>query len=256
MARLTVLGQSGTGKSWATGELIERILDPEHPNHPGESFDIAFHFDPEDEERGLSDEEHDPLFYRLDVDVQMASRIDWMKVAFNHRRVRIVPDMKPEHQRRLFGEICGALFELVKDVRPELTGLLSCDEAGGIVTQNGADKRALEVQTRGRKYGLETIHSCQRPQQLHTTVISQSDRRFYFRINDDNDLDKLQGQTGFNVYRISDMDGRGLSDLEDREVVIENVDTGEFVVQITDNWTRLRPHHADDDGVIDEALPV
>lgn len=256
MARLTILGQSGTGKSWAGGALIERIMDPEHPENSGtESFDLAVHFDPEDEERGLSDAENNPIYQRLDVDAKLAKKIDWMRAVYNHRRIRVVPDMMESEQRELFGAICGAVFDLVKDVAPDLTALISCDESGQIVTQNGADSRALKAQTRGRKYGLETVHSSQRPQQLHTTVISQSDRRFYFRINDDNDRGKLQGQAGFNVNRIPDL-GVGLSGLDDRQVVIENAGSGELVVESTENWTRIRPHYAQDDGIIDEALPV
>ena len=256
MARLTILGQSGTGKSWAGGALIERIMDPEHPENAGtESFDLAVHFDPEDEERGLSDAAHDPLYRRLDVDTELAEKIHWMKAVYNHRRIRVVPDMMESEQRELFGAICGAVFTLVKDVAPDLTALVSCDESGQIVTQNGADSRAFKAQTRGRKYGLETIHSSQRPQQLHTTVISQSDRRFYFRINDDNDLGKLQGQASFNVNRVRGF-GKGLSELDDRQVVIENVSTGEIIVESTENWTRSRPHYAQDDGIIDKSLPV
>lgn len=256
MARLNILGQSGTGKSWAGGALIERVLDPDHPENPGsESFDVAIHFDPEDEERGLSDVNENPLYRRLDVTRQLSRKLDWRKVLWNHRRVRVVPDMRLDEMRETFGDICGDVFQLVKEDQPELSALVSCDESGDIVPQHEADDRALVAQTRGRKYGLETIHSCQRPQQLHTTIISQCDRRFYFRINDENDLNKIDKQAGFNVNRIPD-DGRALSDLKNREVVVENVGSGEFVVESTEDWTRLRPHYADDDGILDEALPV
>lgn len=256
MARMTCIGQSGTGKSYGSGALIERILDPNHPDNPGTSFDLAVHFDPEDEERGLSDSEHDPIFKRLDVDEDMAAKLDWAMVIYNHRRIRVVPDMREEQMGELYGIICGAAFKLVKDYAPELSILVSCDEAGQFVTQNGADKRVLTLQTRGRKQGAETIHICQRPQQLHTTIISQSDVRFYFRVNDDNDLGKLQSQAGFNVNRIPGLDGRGLEDLRDREVVVENTQTGEIVVESTNDWVRRRPHHAKDDGIMDAALPV
>jgi len=87
-------------------------------------------------------------------------------------------------------------------------------------------------------------------------MISESDRRFYFRINDDNAVRKLNAQAGFNTQRVPGLGGRGLSDLEDREVVIENNSTGEIIVEKTDNWNRRRPHYADDDGIIDGVLPV
>ena len=45
MARVAVVGQSGTGKSWGAGALIERVLDTNHPKNSGETFDLAVHFD-------------------------------------------------------------------------------------------------------------------------------------------------------------------------------------------------------------------
>lgn len=256
MARICLIGQSGTGKSWAAGAILERVLDPGHPNNPGSSFDLAVHFDPEDEETGLTDRNHDPLYQRLDVDVDLARRLNWKKVIYNHRKLRVVPDMREDEKRELYGAICGAVFSLCKDVAPEWTAFISCDEAGQYVRQHDADDRVLTVQTRGRKHGVETMHICQRPQQLHTTVISQSDRRFYFRVNDDNDLGKINKQAGFNVHRVPELDGYGLDDLEDRQVVVENKSSGEYVVQSTEDWTRIRPHHAKDDGIADGALPV
>lgn len=262
MARLLVLGQSGTGKSWALGALIERVLDEQHPAHPGgETFDFAVHFDPENEERGLCEKGNRPLYQTLEVDTGTAQRIDWPRLVAKRKRIRLVPDMDEEKQRRLFGAICEAVFRLCKDRLPDSTCLLSCDESGQIVTQTGAPDAARKVQTRGRKHGIETIHSAQRPQQLHTTLISQTDRRLFFRINDDNALTKLNKQAGFNVNRIPAESphlgpGDGLSDLSDRALVAENVGSGDLLVQSTEDWTRLRRHVADDDGILDESLRV
>jgi len=50
--------------------------------------------------------------------------------------------------------------------------------------------------------------------------------------------------------------GDGLSDLPDRTLVAENVGSGDLLVQSTEDWTRLRQHVADDDGILDESLPV
>lgn len=262
MARLLVMGQSGTGKSYALGALIERVLDDEHPENPGgESFDFAVHFDPENEERGLCEKGNRPLYQTLEVDARTAAQIDWPLLVARRKRVRVVPDMSETAMQELFGVIADAVFELCKDHTPDKTCLLSCDESGQIVTQTGAADAALKVQTRGRKHGVETIHSAQRPQQLHTTIISQTDRRYYFRINNDNDLAKLNGQAGFNVNRIPVESeyigpGDGLSDLPDRTVVAENVGAGKILVQSTEEWTRLREHYADDDGILDAGLRV
>lgn len=248
MARICLLGQSGTGKSWAAGAIIERVLDPDHPDNPGTSFDFAVHFDPEDEEIGLSDAANDPLYRRLDVDADLARRLDWKRVLVNHQKIRVVPDMKQEEARELYGAICWAVFTLCKDVIPEATAFISCDEAGQYVTQVGADDRALAVQARGRKHGVETLHICQRPQQLHTDIITLSDRRIYFRVDGDNDVAKIVKQ--------SDVPAHELRTLDDRECIIENKGSGDRVTESTETWTRIRPHYADDDGIVDDALPV
>lgn len=250
MARIAVIGQSGTGKSWGAGAIIERVLDPDHPDNAGQTFDLAVHFDPEDEEKGLCDRDSDypPLYKTLEVDEALASKLDWMKVIYNHRYVRVVPDMNEEPMAELYGVICGAVFTLCKDVVPELTAFISADEVGQYATQNGTDPRVLRVQSRGRKYGVETCHIMQRPQQVHSELISQSDVRFYLRITDDNDIRKLSSQTQFNANI--------LEAFADREVMVENSSTGDYVRESTNDWTRLRPHYAGDDGILDESLPV
>jgi len=261
MARLLVLGQSGAGKSWALGALIERVLDSEHPEHPDETFDFAVHFDPEDEEQGLSGQDNRPLLGTYPVDVQKARETNWQMLIAKRKRLRVVPDMSADNMRQLFGTICQAAFRLCKDHLPEKTCLLSCDESGQIVTQHGAHDAALTIQTRGRKYGVETIHSAQRPQQLHTTLLSQTDRRLYFRIKDSNALRQIDKQAGFNVGRVpvdSDRIGPrdGLADLPDRTVVLENVDSGDIAVESTEDWTRVRNHYSGDDGTLDSALSI
>ena len=75
MARVTVLGRSGTGKSYYCGYLLEQAVP---------DFDFAVHFDVEDEETGLSHPDHDPLYKTLYVDQERASAISWPKVIYNH----------------------------------------------------------------------------------------------------------------------------------------------------------------------------
>jgi len=91
--------------------------------------------------------------------------------------------------------------------------------------------------------GIET-----RPVSLHTHAIGLTDRRIYFRVDEKNDLRGLREVTTFNADK--------LQRLKDRECIIENKSSGEHVRESTDNWNRLRPHFARDDGIVDAALPV
>jgi len=248
MARVGVVGNSGTGKSWGAGALIERVLDPEHPKNPGETFDVAVHFDYEDEERGLSDSDHGALLQRLDVTTAQADQIDWLRCLYNHRRIRLIPDMTVEQAQQLLGTICNAMMTLCKDVVPELTGFLSVDEAHNFIAQSNDDQRVHRLISGGRKHGVEFLVVTQRPASIHTNALGLTDRRFYFRVDEKNDIRGLRDVTTFSADK--------LQTLEDREVIIENKSSGEYIRQSTNDWTRIRPHYAKDDGIVDDALPI
>ena len=248
MARIAVIGNSGTGKSWASGAVIERVLDTSHPQNHGETFDLAVHFDYEDEEKGLSDADHDPLFSRFDVDDELAAQIDWVAFLGNHQYVRLVPDMTQEKARELLGAICAALMELCKERVPEASAFLSIDEAHNFIPQSNSDERIHYLMSNGRKHGIEYLVISQRPVSLHTSAIGLTDRRIYFRVDEKNDLRGLREVTTFNADK--------LQTLDDRQCIVENKSNGEHVIESTEDWTRIRPHHADDDGIVDEVLPV
>jgi hypothetical protein len=78
MARVVVLGRSGTGKSYYTGYLLEQTV-PE--------FNLAVHDDIEDEEIGLSDRNHDQLYRTLRVDEELARHLNWKQVITGHRKL-------------------------------------------------------------------------------------------------------------------------------------------------------------------------
>jgi hypothetical protein len=240
MARVTVLGRSGTGKSYYCGYLLEQAVP---------DFDFAVHFDVEDEETGLSHPDHDPLYATLYVDQERAAAISWPKVIYNHRKVRVVPEgLTTDEQREVYAQICAAAMKLCQVAIPDATCFVSCDEAHNIVKQANFPQRVERMITGGRKHGVECLHISQRPQLLHTTVISQADRRIYFAISDDNDLRKIDAQAGFPAGR--------LRDLPARVCIVENKDSGEHEQLTTENVDRKRPHFSGDDGLVDEKLPV
>lgn len=239
MARVVVIGRSGTGKSYYTGYLLEQIV-PE--------MTLAVHYDVEDEEPGLSDGDN-PLYHTLTVGPQKARQLDWEQVIAKHRKLRIVPQsMTTEEQRALYAGLCRIIMRLCKDVEPQATALVSCDEAHNILRQHDFPTPCERLITGGRKHGVECVHIAQRPQLLPTTVLSQADRRVYFGVSDNNDIQKINKQSSFPA--------RKLKDLPSRVCIVENKESGEWERVETEGIGRERPHYSGDDGIVDQHLPI
>jgi len=75
-----------------------------------------------------------------------------------------------------------------------------------------------------------------------------TDRRIYFRVDEKNDIRGLREVTTFAADK--------LQTLDDRHCIVVNKSNGEHVEECTEDWTRIRPHYAGDDGIVDGALPV
>jgi DNA helicase HerA-like ATPase len=240
MARVVILGASGSGKSWFAGYLLE-LAAPQ--------FDFVIHFDIENEEVGLSDSARDPLLKTLYVDEDRYSSLNLPRVVYRNRRVRVVPEgLTLEEMRELYGRLCRTAMILAAEENAGSV-YVSCDEAHNVVPQqNNLDDRVERLITGGRKYGAEVQHTSQRPQLLHKTALSQVDRAVYFRLGEDNDIRKIQKQ--------SEIDANLLLELDKRQCIIENRDSGERVTQNTEELTRTYPHYSGDDGIVDEVLPV
>src|SRR6056297_2869194 len=239
MARITVLGRSGTGKSYYAGYLLEQSV-PE--------FDLTVHYDIENEERGLSDRQNNPLYETLPVSAKKARQLNWQHCILNHPRLRVVPEgLTSDEQRVLYAEICRIVMRICKDLKPSLSALVSCDEAHNVLRQSDFPTECERLITGGRKHAVECLHISQRPQLLHSTVISQADRRVYFSVSDSNDLDKIDKTSAFPASM--------LKKLPARTCIVENKDTGEWKEVDTDGIGRKRPHYSGDDGIIDGFLP-
>lgn len=240
MARMVILGASGSGKSWYTGAILEQTAP---------TFDYAIHFDPEDEEVALSAAEYDPIYARLEIDQQAYETMNLGKVIGRNKRVRIVPQgLTGEEMEDLYGQLCAIAMKLAKDLKAGSV-LVSCDEAHNVVHEGALDERVERLVTGGRKHEAEVIHVSQRPQLLHKTILSQSDKVCYFRVGEDNDLGKIDKQ--------SEVPKREIKRLGKRECIVENRDSGEWTTINTEtDVTRQRPHFSGDDGKLDDKLPV
>lgn len=245
MARTGIFGRSGAGKSWYAGYLLERIAP---------RFDYAVHFDIDDEEQGLS-QKGDSVFKTFYVDREFADQ----RVAYDGREmslvkavilennhVRIVPDgLTPAEQRTLFAEICGLSMQLGAS---EATVHISVDEAHQVLPDDSnPDERVIRMLTGGRKKGVEWMVITQRPSNLHDEAYSQMNFSAYFSLTKDIDIAKVNGSAGFNAYTY-------LPELEPREYILEDLDSGELKQKSTNDLERIHPHAAPDDGEADEVL--
>lgn len=240
MARMVILGASGSGKSWYAGAMLEAALP---------HFDYGIHFDPENEEIGLSAEKYDPLYRTLPVNKERYQRLNFLSVIRKNKRVRVVPEgLTTEEMEDLYGILCAVAMKLSKDLNLGSI-LVSCDEAHNVVHEGALDERVERLVTGGRKHGAEVIHVSQRPQLIHKTILSQCDKAVYFRVGEDNDLGKIDGQ--------SEVPSGMILNLDKRECIVENRDSGEFKTINTErDVTRQRPHFSGDDGLLDDTLPV
>jgi DNA helicase HerA-like ATPase len=82
--------------------------------------------------------------------------------------------------------------------------LIVIDEAHNICPQEPIDalkgaatEHAIRIAGEGRKYGLYTLLATQRPQKLHTNVVSQCDNLVLMRINSSSDIAHLASTFSF-----------------------------------------------------------
>jgi len=249
MARIIVLGASGSGKSWYAGYLMERIL--EDGNDEGETFDFAAHLDYKDEELGLSAtdlDEYDSLYTTIKVDPDTYENANWLRVLYRHGQIRLVPvDLTLDQIRDLYGIIAKAAMKLGREGAGSV--FVSCDEAHHVVPQvNNMDERVETLLTTGRGFGVESLHITQRPALIHKTILSQCDKGVYFRMGEENDVKKIRGSVGFRADQ--------LLEFPSRKAVVENKESGDHTVIDTNEYSRRRPHYSGDDGIADDAFPV
>lgn len=244
MARMIVLGASGSGKSWYAGAVLEQAAP---------QFDYAIHFDPEDEEVALSAPAkatgYPPLYRRLPVSPATYQRLNLLKAVHRNERVRVVPEgLTTDEMSDLYGICAAVAMKLAKDMNAG-TVLVSCDEAHNVVHEGSLDERIERLVTGGRKHGAEVCHVSQRPQLVHKTLLSQTDKAVYFRLGEDNDLKKIDKQSAVPSGEILALDKR--------ECIVEDRDSGDWTLVDTErDVTRQRPHFSGDDGQLDEKLPV
>lgn len=230
MARITVLGSSGTGKSWYAGWLMENTA-PE--------FEYGIHLDYEDEEKGMSLAD-EPLYKSLFVDEELLDALNFEDVLRRNNRLRVVPDGLTKDEIKELAERFAASALEVGDC------FFSWDEAHNVTEKHEIGDRMERLATGGRKYGVEWLAVTQRPQNLHEDVLSQANVTVCFSVDSDRDLKKVVESTS--------MDRSEISELNERQAIIENHDSGDKRKIDTNNLDRKYPHVAGDDGKAEDVL--
>lgn len=245
MARTGVFGRSGVGKSWMFGWFLEQVL-PE--------FDYAFHFDIEDEEKGLSEPPDsilktfycDKEFAEKTVEVDGREVILPVAVWLKNRKVRMIPDGLTDSEKyEIFAHISEAAMEVGKQGG---SVHLSSDEAHMVIPEaDDLDNRIERMLSGGRKKGVEWAFCTQRPKKVHSMAFTQMNYGIFFHLPKDADRMKVNGSVGFDAYHM-------LEEMGSRECYIENADTSELKLVDTETLERQTNHYAKDDGVADDTL--
>lgn len=246
MARTTIFGRSGVGKSWYLGWFLERAAN---------NFTYTTHFDIEDEEQGLSVADDavfksfyvDKEFYEREVTFQNREMPLVHAVILHNKDVRIIPDgLTPEEQQELWAGICELAMEIGKT---DANIHLSADEAHQVMPDIGdsLDDRVVRMLTGGRKKGVEWTVATQRPSNLHEEAFSQANYGIYFSLTKDVDVARVGGSSNFNAYQL-------LPELGTREYLFEDLDEGTLIKKDTETLDREHPHFAEDDGEADKVL--
>jgi hypothetical protein len=241
VARTVILGKSGTGKSWKLGQYLESTVP---------HFTYGLHFDIEDEETGLAVEAdgEPPVFQTLIIDRDAyEGEFNIPQTLANNPKVRVVPDgLTKEEMQDLFGICCAVAMKLAE--HPDVTYHLSVDEAHVVMPMGSLDPRIDRALSGGRKRGLEWAVATQRAQKIHEEPLSQSNWGIYFQMTSDRDLKKVaKSVDSFNAEKV-------LPKLGKRECIVEDKSSGRYWTQDTNELTRIHPHAADDDGVVEEVL--
>ncbi|HQY29842.1 MAG TPA: ATP-binding protein [Thermomicrobiales bacterium] len=108
---------------------------------------------------------------------------------------------RPDEQALIAHATLATLWQRREQRQPVL---LVIDEAHTVCPQNplrplqaAATERSIQIAGEGRKFGIYLLVSTQRPQKLHTNVLSQCDNLILMRMNSEADVADLAGTFSF-----------------------------------------------------------
>ena len=186
-----LLAQSGAGKSYALGVIVEELLERTSVRlvifDPNGDF-AKVHELPEGKRMVVAEGRH-PEAYRAAIGKLFRRR--GRGVLFNFNPLESVLWDK------IISDAVSRLWERRDDRQPTL---IVVDEAHNFVpaddTDNPVAQGLMRIAAEGRKYGLWLILASQRPQKLHANVISQCDNLIVMKMSSHLDIDHVAGAYG------------------------------------------------------------
>jgi DNA helicase HerA-like ATPase len=186
-----LLAQSGAGKSYALGVIIEELLERTSARlvilDPNGDF-ARLRDLPAGKDIAIA-ESHRPELYRSAI--AKLSRRNARGVLFNFN------PLDSGFWDKVISEVVSRLWERRDDRRPTI---IVVDEAHNFVPAddkgNSVAAEMMKIAAEGRKYGLWLFLASQRPQKLHPNVISQCDNLIVMKLSSHLDIDHIAGAYG------------------------------------------------------------
>jgi hypothetical protein len=173
--RQLIAAQSGWGKSYAGQATIENNLD-----------EVAYSavMDYKDEFRGLV---KSGVASYVGVGVQEAAlgADAWAKILANNGHVVLARAVEPDTWRQVVAKVAKAVRSL------DGQGLVAIDEAHSVANQSAKLLRPIKLLATTGRGGLSSIWITQRLQELHNTVIAQTNASLYGGFKDSSDRGRL-----------------------------------------------------------------
>ncbi len=198
--RSCIIGQSGSGKSYAIAVICESLCDN------GLGFIII---DTEGEYFSLKEK-----FNLIWSTYSDEGDLDLRKVDFKRLARQVIKNNVPlifdvseaEDPRGEVGKICKALYDQATILR--IPYLIIIEEADKFCPQRGVCVPEVEeISRRGRKRGLGLLVASQRPALINKAVLSQCNIQLIGRLTIDNDIDAVKSFIHNRVllYKLPDL---------------------------------------------------
>jgi len=185
------LAQSGAGKSYALGVLLEELL--------AKTTARLVVLDPNGDFARIG-ELHEAALLTVADSADPRRYRSALRRSLQRRSRGVVLNLNPLEPVLWDGIVSEALALLWERRDQQRATIIVIDEAHNFVPSDNVESNVarslIKIAAEGRKYGLWLILASQRPQKLHGNAISQCDNLVLMRITSQTDVDHIAGSFG------------------------------------------------------------